>query len=142
MAVCEAALVLWFLLAVVSILLYAPFWIIGGLFKKRRRPAERAMRLWPLIAVLSLLAFCGVFAVAGNDAIAQLGNRTVYSVGLCLTTVLYAVASLGTAVALWWSRKQEIRRWVRWHSFAVTSGLLIAAAYLAWWGVIGIRTWS
>jgi CubicO group peptidase (beta-lactamase class C family) len=142
MAICEAALVLWFLLAVVSILLYAPFWIIGGLFKKRRRPAERAMRLWPLLAVLSLLAFCGVFAVAGNDAIAQLGNRTIYSVGLCLTTLLYAVASLGSAVALWMARKQEIRRWVRWHSIAVTTGLLITAAYLVWWGVIGIRTWS
>jgi hypothetical protein len=63
-------------------------------------------------------------------------------VGLCLTTLLYAVASLGSAVALWLARKQEIRRWVRWYSIAVTSGLLIAAAYLAWWGVIGIRTWS
>jgi hypothetical protein len=142
LAVSEVALVAWFLLAVASILLYAPFWIIGGLFKKRRRPAERAMRLWPLLAVLSLLAFVAIFAVAGNDAIAQLGNRTVDSVGLCLTTLLYAVASLGSAVALWVARKQEIRRWVRWFSIAVTLGLLIAAAYLAWWGVIGIRTWS
>jgi CubicO group peptidase (beta-lactamase class C family) len=27
------------------------------------------------------------------------------------------------------------------HTTAVTSAPLIAAAYLAWWGVIGIRTW-
>ena len=59
-AIAEIALVAWFLLAFVSILLYAPFWIIGGFFKKRRRPAERSMRLWPLIAVLSLLAFVGL----------------------------------------------------------------------------------
>ena len=28
----------------VAILLYAPFWILGGLSKRRRRPAERGMR--------------------------------------------------------------------------------------------------
>jgi hypothetical protein len=31
---------------------------------------------------------------------------------------------------------------VRWYSIAVTLGLLIAAAYLAYWGMIGIRTWA
>ena len=35
-----------------------------------------------------------------------------------------------------------IRRFVWSFSVAVTSALLIAAAYLAWWGVIAIRTWS
>jgi hypothetical protein len=43
---------------------------------------------------------------------------------------------------LWLARKQEIRRFVRWFSIAVTSALLIATVYLAYWGVIGIRTWS
>ncbi len=138
----EAALVAWFLLAVVSILLYAPFWILGGFIKRRRRPAERAMRLWPLIAVLCLLAFCGVFMLAASDAITRLGNLTVYSFGLFLATLLFALATLASAVALWLARKKEIRGYVRWHSMLVTAGLLIAALYLAWWGVIGLRTWS
>ncbi len=53
-AISEIILTCWFLLAVILVLLYAPFWILGGLSKTRRRPAERGMRLWPLIAVLSL----------------------------------------------------------------------------------------
>jgi CubicO group peptidase (beta-lactamase class C family) len=138
----EIALVAWFLLAFVSIILYAPFWIIGGFFEKRRRPAERAMRLWPLIAVLSLLAFVGLFIMAGNDIMARLGNLTVWSFGLFLTTLIFAAASLASAVALWLAREQEIRRSVRWYSITVTSALLIAALYLAYWGVIGIRTWA
>ena len=142
LAFSEIALVAWFLLAVLSILLYAPFWMIGGCFKRRRRPAERAMRLWPLIAVLSLLAFVACAIAAGNDAIARLGSLTVWSFGLTVTTLIFALASLASAVALWQARRQEIRRCVRWHSIAVTSALLIAAAYLAYWGVIGIRTWS
>ena len=72
-------------LSVVSILAYAPFWSIGGVFKKRRRPAERAMRLWPLIAVLSLLGLVGVIIGSSSDSIARLGNVTVWSVGISNT---------------------------------------------------------
>jgi CubicO group peptidase (beta-lactamase class C family) len=139
----EAVVVAWFLLAFVSILFYAPFWILGGLIKKRRRPAERAMRLWPLIAVLSLLAFVAFFVLTvSNDPLARLGNPTVWSVGLFLISLTYGAACLASAVALWRARKRETRRSVRWYSIAVTAALLIAAAYLAYWGVIGIRTWS
>ena len=61
LAIAELLLIAWFLLALVAIVLYAPFWLIGGLIKKRRRPVERAIRLWPLIAVLSLAASIGIF---------------------------------------------------------------------------------
>jgi CubicO group peptidase (beta-lactamase class C family) len=141
-AITEIVLAVWFLLALISILLYAPFWIFGGLIKTRRRPAERAMRVWPLIAVLSSLASFGLLILAGNDPIARLGNITIWSFGLFLTTLAFGVASLASAVVLWRARKQEIRKSVRWFSIAVTSGLLIVAAYFAYWGVIGIRTWA
>jgi hypothetical protein len=142
LAIAEIALVAWFLLAFVSILLYAPFWIFGGLIKRRRRPAERMMRLWPLIAVLSLLAFVGLVILSGSDAIARLGNLTFYSFGLTITTLLFAASSLAGAVTLWRARKQEIRRSVRSYSITVTAALLIAVVYLAYFGIIGIRTWS
>lgn len=138
----EIALVAWFVLALASILVYAPFWIVGGFFKKRRRPLERAMRLWPLIAVLSLLAFVGFFIASLSDMITRLGSMTVYSLGLFLTTLIFAAACLASVVALWSARWLPIRRFVWSFSVAVTSALLIAAAYLAWWGVIAIRTWS
>jgi CubicO group peptidase (beta-lactamase class C family) len=142
LAISEIALVAWFLLAFVSILFYAPFWIFGGLIKRRRRPAERMMRLWPLIAVLSLLAFLGLVILSGSDTIARLGNLTFYSFGLTVTTLLFAAASLAGAVTLWRARKVDIRASVRWYSIAVTTALLIAVVYLACFGVIGIRTWS
>jgi hypothetical protein len=141
-ALIEIALVAWFVFAVLDILLYAPFWIIGGFVKSRRRPAERAVRLWPLIAVLSLLTFLGIFMAASKDIIARLGNLTFYSGGLFVTTLLFALFTLLSVFALWNARNQPIRGYVRWFSVCVTSALLIATAYLAWWGVIGIRTWS
>ncbi len=139
--IAEVGLAVWFLLAFVSILLYAPFWIFGGLIKQRR-PAERAMRLLPLIAVLSLVAAQILFAQSRNDAFARLGNLTIWSFGIFLTTLIFGVASIASAIALWLARKREIRSHVRWFSMAVTSALLIATAYFAYWGIIGIRTWA
>jgi len=141
-AIAELALLVWVLLTFVSILLYAPFWLIGGLIKKRRRPAERWMRLWPLIAVLSLLTFVGCTILAGSDGIQRLGNVTVYSFAIFLTTLLFGCASLASGFALWQAHKLEIRKSVRWYSMAAATGLLIAAVYLAWWGAIGLRTWG
>jgi len=138
----EILLVAWFVLAFFAILIYAPFWIFGALIKSRRRADERAMRLWPLIAVLSLVAFVGVFLLSSGDMIARLGQTTIYSLGLFLTTLMFAVASIASVLALWNARNRPIRRFVRRFSICVTSALLIAAIYLAWWGVIGIRTWS
>jgi CubicO group peptidase (beta-lactamase class C family) len=141
-AAAEVFLVVCFVLAFVSILLYAPFWILGGLIRKRRRPKERAMRLLPLIAVLSLIAALSLFVQSRNDAIARLGNLTIWSFGIFLSTLIFGMASIASAVALWLARKREIRSGVRWFSMAVTSALLIATAYFVYWGVIGVRTWA
>jgi peptidoglycan/LPS O-acetylase OafA/YrhL len=70
-------------LSILSILLYAPFSILGGLSKKRRRSAERALRIWPLLAVLSLVVFVIIFIVCSDDLI-RMGNLTVWSVLICL----------------------------------------------------------
>lgn len=142
LAFLQIALVAWFVLAFIAILLYAPFWIIGGFFKKRRRPQERSIRLWPFISALSLLAFIGIFILSSSDMITRLGNMTIYSVALFLSTLVFALASVAGAFCLWKARNQPIRKFVRSFSIAVTSALLIATAYLLWWGVIGIRTWS
>jgi CubicO group peptidase (beta-lactamase class C family) len=141
-AMAELALLAWFLLAFVAIALYAPFWLIGGLIQKRRRPAERAIRLWPLIATLSLAASLGIMTLAGSDAITRLGNLTPWSFGLYLCTLIFAIASLASAGALWLARKRPVRKGVRRFSIGVTAALLIATAYLAWWGIIGIRLWA
>ena len=55
LAIFEIIIAGFVLLALMSTLIYAPFWILRGLSKKHRRPAERSMLLWPLVAVLSLL---------------------------------------------------------------------------------------
>jgi hypothetical protein len=141
-AIIEIALAAWLVLAVVSILLYAPFWLLGGLSKKRRRPAERAMRLWPLAAVLSLAAGVVIVTLARADPITRMGNLTGWSVALFLATVAYVFTTGMSAIALWRAPKESVRTPARRFFEAVVLALLVAAAYLAYWGIIGVRTWA
>jgi hypothetical protein len=142
LAISEIGAVGHVLFSIALILLYAPFWIIGGLFKKRRRPLERGMRVWPLIAVISLFGIVGISVMCSNDFISRLGNVTVWSVSLFLTTIVFAAASAASVIALWRAPKQQVRRYVRVYSIIVTTALVIITAYLAYWGIIGLRSWS
>jgi CubicO group peptidase (beta-lactamase class C family) len=141
-ALAEVGLLAFFDLAMIAVVAYAPFWIIGGFFKKRRRPLERAMRLYPLAAVLSLIACVMIFNSSGNDYINRLGHLTPWSAGIFLTTLAFAVT---TIMGIWSAatvRPPLVRPAVRWFSIAVSVALLIALVYFAYWGVIGIRTWA
>ncbi|MBZ5521760.1 MAG: beta-lactamase family protein [Acidobacteriia bacterium] len=142
LAFLEIVLTAFVLLSMLSILLYAPFWILGGLSKKRRRPAERSMRAWPLLATLSLCAVVVIFILAGDDLITNMGNLTAWSGGLFLATILFALASLAGAIAVWRAPADGVRRSVWRYSAAVTAALVICTAYLAYWGVIGFRIWA
>jgi len=69
--IAEILLAAWFVLAAVSVLVYAPFWLVGGINQRRRRPAEHNMRLWPLIAVLSLIAGVVIIILTRDDLISN-----------------------------------------------------------------------
>jgi hypothetical protein len=104
--------VVFVMLSMLAILVYAPFWLLGGIGRRRRRPAERAMRFWPLIAVLGLITMVGVVIVSGDDFIERMGNLTGWSLTVFLSTLLFGVASIASivVVALRSSRRSSPRR--------------------------------
>lgn len=129
-------------LSMLCVVIYAPFWILGGISKRRRRPAERWMRLWPLVAVLSLVAMVAVVIVSGDDLIQRMGNLTFWSAAVFMTTSVFALASVISIFAVWSSPVEGVRPGVRRFSLIVSVALLIATAYLAYYGIIGLRTWA
>jgi CubicO group peptidase (beta-lactamase class C family) len=142
MAIGEILAIAFVLLSIISILLYAPFWILRGVSKRRRRPSERPLRLYPLLAVLSLLGIFGVFAISISDLIGRMGNLTVWSAAVWILTLVFAVTSLASVYQSWQSLAAGARPGVQRFARIVSVALLIATAYMAYWGIIGIRTWA
>lgn len=141
-AFAEILLTFFVTLSLLSIIVYAPIWLIGGISTRRRRPAERPLRWWPLLAVLSLCAFVGIFVVSASDLIQRMGNLTLWSGALWATTLVFAVTSLASAFYSWQRPAEGVRPAVRRFAVVVSAALLIATAYLAYWGIIGLRTWA
>ncbi len=134
----ELAWVAWLVLAVASVVIYLPCWLIWGIWKRHRKPHERWLRLWPLIALLALAVDVGIGALKGDD-IESLGNFTVWSAGMLLASVVFAAACLAALYSA--LTAQGVRRWARRYALAVSLPLVIAAAYLAWWGYVGVPMW-
>jgi hypothetical protein len=74
--------------------------------------------------------------------IPRFGAPTVWSVTVFLSTVLFPLAAVGGLVAAWRAPRAETGRWAWWFG-AVVSGInTVAAAFLAWGGMIAWRSWS
>jgi uncharacterized membrane protein len=71
-----------------------------------------------------------------------MGSHTLWSEALRLTTLAFAVAVLLSAYAWCRAPKESVRPGVRSFSRVVILALLIFAVYLAYWGIIGLRTWA
>jgi len=142
MALFQILAVLSILLSIVSILLYAPFWMLGGISKRRRRPTERPLRLYPLLTVLSMLSIFGIFALSIGDLIGRMGSLTGWSAGLWIMTLILAVTSVASVFSAWQSPADGVRPGVRRFARIVSLALLLATGYLAYWGIIGLRTWA
>ncbi len=131
------------IVSVISIFVYAPFWIFGGISPQRRRPQERAMRLLPLIAALCLVSSTLVISNLFEEVnTPNIGNLTVWSFSLFMVTLVFPAASLGSVIAVWRARKENVRKMVRIYSAVVTTALVITTVYYAYWGIIGLRTWK
>ena len=141
-AIAEVFAVVYVSVSMLCILIYAPFWIIGGISKRRRRPVERGLRLWPLIAVLCLIVMIVVVAVSGDNFIERMGNLTVWSLTVFLSTSAFAIASIVSLLTTWSSPREGVRPAVRRFSIIVSLALLLAMAYLGYYGIVGLRPWA
>jgi hypothetical protein len=138
----ELTLIAYVLLSVLAVLVYAPFWVLGGLRHTSSRPRERVLWAWPLISVVSIVTAALLLGVASDDPITNLGTPTVWSVGLWITTLCFLGGVIASVVALWLTPSHAVRSSLRRFTIGATAALLIACAYLAYWGVIGLRTWA
>jgi hypothetical protein len=104
-----------------------------------------SIRVLPLFGVLCLASAFALIVLASLDVdafFARLGKMTVWSVAIWALTLLFAVGAVGGLVQLFPARKWPIRRLVYVHALLVSLANVIVLLYLAYWGIIGLRTWT
>ena len=120
---------------------FALVWVPRKLFGRMRGGGHLSVRLLPLLATLSAACLAEYFLRGIPDTIPRFGQMTPWSLALFLLTLAlpaFAVAGVVQAVR---HRHAEMRRLVWWHSLATSVAMTIVSLYLAYWGVIGLRTW-
>lgn len=125
-----------------GILGYAPVWLIAAARGKLGLGAA-AVRLLPFLAVVSFLALSAEFAAAlqipDAEQPALFGRPSTISIALFATTLAIPLFGAAGVAACLLPRKND--RLVRTLGFSASSLVLLASAYLALFGWIGMRTW-
>jgi len=124
-----------------SALLFALVWVPRKLLGYMRGANQLSVRFLPLLAVLCFVTMNVVGAIASQSEV-QLGNANMMTVGICLLTWLFALVTVAGMVWVILARNGEIKPWVWRHTFLVSLANVIVLAYLAYWGIIGLRTWA
>lgn len=113
----------------------------------RRRQGRQtpllSARLLLLVAAVSLLVALGVSLVLGQGD-EPFGRLTAVSLTLCLGSLAFALLTLLSAGQLWrvWRRSSPVvGRWEWWGGLIPLGLQLGVLAYLASYGMVGVRTW-
>jgi CubicO group peptidase (beta-lactamase class C family) len=130
-----------FVVAVVSVPLFALVWGTRWGFRRMKEVPNLHARVLPLLAVLSLGAFIGIIMLGGDDLIARLGHRTWWSMGLTASTWAFAAFSVASLLASIRVDRRGMNRWAYTHTLLTSILLSLATLYLAFFGIIGLRTW-
>lgn len=131
------------LLAMLSSLLLAVVWGVRKLFGKLPAPGPLSVRAVPLLASILFLGIPAILAITmANEDILLLGKPNGRTLGIFILTIAFPLAAFLSAFLVWRHRKAPMNRIAYWHSATVTLGLLFMTGFLAYWGLIGLRTWA
>jgi CubicO group peptidase (beta-lactamase class C family) len=126
-----------------SAVLFALVWVPRWTLRRLRGVKGLSVRALPLLAVLWLVGAFALLAVSGEPPLPfeRFGRLTPWSVGLCALLWLFALTAVVGLMQAMRGRRLGVRRAVWLHSLLVSVANVLVAAYLAFWGLIGLRTW-
>lgn len=133
--------IIYCIVVMISAIAFALVWLPRKLFGRMRGVQHLSVRVLPLLAVLSLIGFWGILFHGMTDAIPHLTRPTVMSVGIFVLSLIFAALTLAGIMQVYRGRRWELNRWVWRHALLVSAANAIVLAYLAYWGILGLRTW-
>jgi hypothetical protein len=124
-----------------SMIPFAFWWIPWSILRKKITPPWFSFWVWPLIAALSLAGMAS-FQFRGDIlGVSRMGNLTVYSGFLFFLTLLFPAASVVALLSSLLFQRTGAGRVLRGYSLLCSCAACLIAAYLGYWGILGLRTW-
>jgi hypothetical protein len=133
--------VVW-LIGMALVVLFALIWIPRKLLRRLKHIRRIGPRVWPLVATLTVGVFCAIFVITSEDVLASLGAPTRWSWALFLSTILFPIAAVAGYFSARRAKPADAGRFARKLGLVVSTLNVVVAAYLAWWGIIGWRSWT
>lgn len=124
------------LLGALSVIAFAPVWLVRRSLGKMRRVKHFGLRLWPLAATIGL--FTAPIFLAKVES---LGTLNAGSAALTTSTLLFAIGAGGGLIHASRVPRDEVHRFTHVHTLVTSALFSIATAYLGWYGFIGVHTW-
>lgn len=126
-----------------SAVLFALVWVPRKLLGRMRGVRHISVRALPVVAVF-LVAAATALLIAGSADYPdeRFGVPTVWSVGFCVLTWLFAGTAIVGLMQTIRAQRWEVNRWVRRHALLVSVANVVVVGYLGYWGIIGLRTWA
>jgi hypothetical protein len=132
------------MLATFSLMLSSPIfalvWGARKLLGKLHNTGPLSVRAMPLLSALFYGAFWG-FIYFNRANFWALGACCGASVGIMLTSIAFALTATASLYLVYRHRRTPMNRIAYWHSVLVAVAVSTAAAYMGYWGVIGLRLW-
>jgi CubicO group peptidase (beta-lactamase class C family) len=129
------------ILTIATSVLFAFIWIPRKLLGRMKGVGHLAVRMLPLLAGLAFVLFMFVLVTA-SAAPYELARPDLKTITIYAASIAFAILSvLATALAIR-SFRFQMHRAVRIHSMLVSFACLGLTWYMAYWGLIGLRTWA
>jgi hypothetical protein len=136
---------LFWVLAVAIVMVSSPIrvlvWCVRKLLGKLGNAGPLSLRLMPFLSTLCFGAFFG-FAYLGLAKPFALGVCGVASLGIMLSTIAFALTAAASLFLVWRNWRTPMGRFAWWRSALVAVAVASLAAYMGYWGLIGLRLWA
>jgi CubicO group peptidase (beta-lactamase class C family) len=137
----ELALAAASLLLLASAPLFALVWLPRKLLGRMAAARHLGARAWPLVSSLCFFGAVAFFVLGLDDPFRRLAHPTAWSVGYAGLSLAFAATAAIAAVVAARSPVAAQNRWAAWHARLAAAAALLVSGYLAFFGLVGLRTW-
>ncbi len=116
-------------------------WVARKRLGKLGSAGPLSLRLMPLLSALFFGAFWGLIFFNREDLWA-LGTCCATSIGIMFLSIAFALAAAANLYLVYRHWRTPMNRFAYGRSFLVAMATFIAAVYMSYWGLIGLRLWA